>query len=624
MDIDAVYAKVRKKAKKCYQASVNIGENPYVLALDSIIKDVEIMTEINIGLIDIPLKKIVGTKTYSRSVAFAKNFMPLIQDGTEFSAKWCNLYEAHLDEGIKHSIIVYEYLNKFYVLEGNKRVSVLKLEGAISVNAEVIRLIPKKNESNKIYYEFLHFYDKTKINYIWFSRENCFNLLLDIIDKYNINVNDNTFKSGYLQFEKIYHSIDGQKLRITTGDAYLEYLQVYGFDSEITEYQLKTNIKAIWPELEILAEKESIQLQTEPEKESKKNFISNIAAFTYTKRKIKVAFVYAKEISESGWVYSHELGRMYINDVYKDQIETCYFENVPEDETAYDYLVDLVKLGNEVIFTTSPEYIKETLRAALEFPHVKFLNCSENVSYKSLKTYFGRMYEPKFLAGMVAGSMTHNNLLGYVAAHPTPEAINCINSYILGAKFVNPFCKMKVIFSGKWDSSDVSREVDEKLMKSGVDIISSQESITPRKKSREYGVYTTTSMGIQRHKLAHDYLALPIWDWGVFYEKLINSILNGSWTAMNAIFSNETKAINYWWGMDASVVDIIYSNTLVPISTKKTIEFMKRMIIHGEYHPFTGPIYDNNNNLKVEDGYILTNQEILTMDWFVEGVEILG
>ena len=103
--------------------------------LDDILTDVDIVAQEPLGLVDIPAESIVGTKTAGRTPPFASNFMPLLDDDTEFAVKWSNLCDAHLEEGIHTPIIAFEYLNKFYVQEGNKRVSVLKYYEAVKIPA---------------------------------------------------------------------------------------------------------------------------------------------------------------------------------------------------------------------------------------------------------------------------------------------------------------------------------------------------------------------------------------------------------------------------------------------------------------------------------------------------------
>ena len=168
----STYEKVYKLGMREYRNKTMKGEYPYLRVLDEILSHVDVAKEQDLGLVDIPISQIVGTKSEGRTYAFAANFMPLLPADSEFAYKWMNLYESHLEEGIHDPIKAYEFFNRFYVMEGNKRVSVLKYCDAITASAHVTRIIPKPDDSeeNKIYYEFLDFYDKTKINFLNFSQ----------------------------------------------------------------------------------------------------------------------------------------------------------------------------------------------------------------------------------------------------------------------------------------------------------------------------------------------------------------------------------------------------------------------------------------------------------------------
>ena len=138
------YRSAQRAGQRAYRANVARGQSPYLAVLDDILTDVDIVAQEPLGLVDIPAESIVGTKTAGRHTAFASNFMPLLDDDTEFAVKWSNLCDAHLEEGIHTPIIAFEYLNKFYVQEGNKRVSVLKYYEAVKIPGTVTRLIPAK------------------------------------------------------------------------------------------------------------------------------------------------------------------------------------------------------------------------------------------------------------------------------------------------------------------------------------------------------------------------------------------------------------------------------------------------------------------------------------------------
>ena len=160
------YAKAYKMGKKDYQYRLLHGMQPTLQVLDDILPSKGSYSEVPLGLVQIPIDQIVGTKNGGRSSAFAGNFMPILDDHSEFALKWSKLNEAHITEGIRDPIKAYEYMNKFYVEEGNKRVSVMKYYGVVSVPGNVTRIIPKRTneKENKIYYEFLDFYDVAQIN----------------------------------------------------------------------------------------------------------------------------------------------------------------------------------------------------------------------------------------------------------------------------------------------------------------------------------------------------------------------------------------------------------------------------------------------------------------------------
>ena len=163
------YAAAQKLGRRRYQDALVRGKYPYLPVLDNILSYTEIASTVSLGTMDIPLSRLVGTKAEDRTNAFANNFMPLLPEKSEFAAKWSMLYDYQVDEGIRDPIVAFEYMNQFYVQEGNKRVSVMKYLGAYSIPGTVTRLIPKRTEEkeNKIYFEFLDFYQVSGNCEIW-------------------------------------------------------------------------------------------------------------------------------------------------------------------------------------------------------------------------------------------------------------------------------------------------------------------------------------------------------------------------------------------------------------------------------------------------------------------------
>lgn len=630
---DGHYLNARKLGLKEYSKNVSQGQVGYLPSLEGLVKNNEIVSEVDLGIVEIPLKKIVGTYSHLRSLSFAKNFMPILNDSTEFHAKWCKLCKAHLNEGIKHSIKVYEYLNWFYVIEGNKRVSVLKYFDAYSISANVIRLIPKKDTNDvsiHLYYEFLKFNKVTNLFSIYFSKSESFGEMLQFLENYNPTASPIHTKYKYFEvyiynpFRKIYHELGGEKLPITTADALLEYIKIYGIPRRVDVKIIAPKLKELMAELDILSKVTNIDIQTIPEDKPQPGILSTLTTLVMPKKTLKVAFAYARSIKDSGWTYSHEIGRQHVQKVFDGHIETTFVENVPEGEEAYDTLKDLVKDGNDVIFTTSPIYMNATLKCALDFPQVKFFNCSEYQPYIHVGNYFGRTYEPRFLTGIIAGSMTKTDVIGYVATNPAPEVISAINAFSLGAKLVNPNAKVLVSWTNAWNSPVKATNAEEILINSGVDIISNQHLKKPLAISQEYGVYSMLCSINPDTKETYKYLAAPIWHWGVFYERILRNILNDTVNTITDLFSNNNKIINFWWGIASGVLDVYYFKEYIPLETQKLVNFFKKMIIDNAYHPFSGPIYDQQGNLIIENDEVATHEQILTMDWYVDNIKILS
>jgi basic membrane lipoprotein Med (substrate-binding protein (PBP1-ABC) superfamily) len=627
-DKNGAYQEALKSGKTRYSSNVGSGKSGNIPSLDDILQNIEIVSEVNLGTIEIPLSKIRGTYTHSRGKMFAKNFMPIAKPESEFAAKWKNVYAHHIKEGISDPIIVCEYLNWFYVIEGNKRTSVLKFLNAYSVRAEVRRVIPRFDEHDpqiKTYYEFLKFNKKSGIFSIWFSDPNGFIELSRLLDLYipEMDFDQNKYmhflRMVYKPFRELYHRAGGAALSLTTADALLSYLQIYGVPQAVTEEIDKPRIKSFLSELRAVSESPAVSFQTEPIPEVRKNMISTLTTLMIPKKKVKVAFVYALTREDSGWTYAHDLGRQHIEHVLGDHIETTVVENVPETPDAYTTFRALAEEGHDIIFATRSTFIKPALKAALEFPDVRFLACSAAHSYKNVTTYSGRIYEPRFLMGLIAGSLTKSNVLGYMGEYPIPEVVAGINAFTLGARMVNPRVTVKVAWSYKWDIYGRTRNPEVELRDMGADFIS-HDGLPIPDKVKKYGLYSSRpeSDGGEGDEIHY---AMSIWHWGIFYEKLVSAVLSGTWKMVVESLHADSDLLQFWWGMDSGIVDIFYSLTHVPADTQKLVDFMRNMIIQNEFNPFKGPIYDQNGKLQVSEESVATHDQIITMDWFVEGVE---
>lgn len=605
------YLKAQKMGLKAFKAATSKGQYPYLPVLDEILSHVDIDGEVSLGTINIPLNQVVGTSTAGRTQAFANNFMPLLDYQTEFGSKWSSLLDYQIEEGIHDAVKVYEYMNRYYVVEGNKRVSVLKFLNAPTVAADVTRKVPRRTNdlSNRIYYEFMNFYKLTKINYIEFSKLGSYEKLFTAVGK---NTEDEwtedecmDFSSFHVAFYKAFKEKGGLKLNITTGDALLFYLSLYPYEEakEMISSEIKTNLDKIWSEIVLLGNQDPVELLMNPTEEKK--IVNSVLSKINTSKK-KVAFVYDKDPATSGWVYGHELGRLHLDDVMGNIIETEAFITSTTGDSAEKDLEQICNDGFDIIFAVTPKLIKACLKVAVIHPDVKILNCALNSSHKTVRTYYTRMYEAKFLTGMIAGALCPNDKIGYIADYPIYGATANVNAFALGAQMTNPRAQIYLTWSTV-ENFDINQYYKE----NEISYISTKEMITPQNNNRQYGLYVEQDNTLKN-------LAMSIYHWGVFYEKLINSILRGSWKVEEE-GSGESKALNYWWGLSAGVIDVICSGTL-PTGTKKLVNIVKNNISQGVFHPFTGPLTDQDGNIRCDNTDILRPEDIITMDWLVNNV----
>ena len=611
------YMEALKRGRKEYQSCIARGEHPYLNVLEEITSHEVIDSGVPLGVVQIPLSKIVGTNARSRSTAFARNFMPLLEPQTEFARKWMFLCDSHLEEGIRDSIKCYEYLNRYYVIEGNKRVSVLKYFNAVTINAEVIRIIPHyrdDDENIRLYYKYLDFYKVCQVNYIWFSKEASFQKLLDTLGKTRAEDWDQDFKktffSWYTRFDKAYTELGGKRLqRVTTGDALLKYIEVFGYEGLDTKLhtQIVAEIRKLWDELLIMETEESVALVEDPESTKTPDVIDRlISGAPNPKRHLKIGFLHDKNKESSNWTYAHELGRTYLEQVFNGQVETVVCNDVFDDPRGPEQVMeDMIQEGCQVLFTTTPRLAQAAIRIAVKYPKIRVLNCAINSASSKMRTYYGRLYEPKFISGMIAGSMTRTNKIGYVADYPVSGMLSSINAFARGASMVNPKAKIYLVWS-----TVKGMDIDKAMWDYGVDLVNNQDMISPSFGTRQFGLYQWE----EDWSLTN--LSMSIWHWGKFYERIVRSILNGSWKDEDPA---TVRSINYWWGLSAGVVDIVYSQSLPP-DTRRLIEFIKKMIIRGEFDPFFGLIVDQQGRVHCQEGEGLSTRDRMNMDWLLNNV----
>ena len=605
------YLKALKLGERDYSRAVSRGEFPYIPALDDILKDVHVQAQEELGLVDIPLGQIVGTKTQGRQNAFARNFMPLMKEKSEFAMKWSNLFSYQMEEGVSDPIIAYEYMNQFYVLEGNKRVSVLKYLNAFSIEGYVTRIIPawSPDPHVRILYEYMDFYRRTQINYIYFTKIGSFAALVKACGKDKDAVwtdeERSLFSSSYLRFSRLFGKDTGQRLGITTGDAFLFYLSVYPYDQmeEKTDTQLKSELDSIWKEVSVLNVASEQVIQTVPREDPQAGLFARFFASTGS-RQLKIAFIHEKPIHLSGWTYGHELGRSYLEQVFGNKIATsAYYESdAPGDRM--QLIERAIEDGNHILFATSQLMLEESLKAALQHPDVRILNCCVNRSFHSIRTYYGRMYEAKLLQGMIAGAMCRNDRIAYVADFPIYGTVANVNAFALGARMTNPQADVYL----HW-SSLPGGDLDELLREKDISMVCGVDMMRPGSSNRRYGLYMMDQERVRN-------LAIPLWNWGKFYEKIIRDILKGTFQSSD---SKTGKSTSYWWGISGNIIDLIMAGDL-PAGLRRLTQLVRWEIYTEAFHPFQGIITRQDGSKAGKEDGVLSIPEIIAMDWLCENV----
>jgi basic membrane protein A and related proteins len=322
----------------------------------------------------------------------------------------------------------------------------------------------------------------------------------------------------------------------------------------------------------------------------------------------EIGFVYVSPVGDAGWSHAHDQGRKALEGM--EGVKTYFVESVNEGADSERVMQNMARKGYDLIFATSYGYMDPMLKVAERFPDTVFMHCSGFKRSQNMGTYFGRMYQARYLSGMVAGAMTKSNILGYVGAYPIPEVIRGINAFALGARAVNPQAQVRVVWSKTWYDPATEKEAAKSLLDVGADVIAQhQDSPAPQEAAQERGVYSVgynTDMSSFAPK-AH--LTAPVWNWAPFYERTVKAVREGTWTSGD-----------YWGGMDDGIVDLAPFGPMVPDEVRQQVEAKKQEILAGQEKVFVGPLMDQSGAERVAEGQAMTDEQLLGMDWFVEGV----
>jgi len=325
--------------------------------------------------------------------------------------------------------------------------------------------------------------------------------------------------------------------------------------------------------------------------------------------KMKVGFIYIGPPGDGGWTYAHDQARMYLEKEL--EVETIYTESVPEDQQSEKVMKDMIDQGAKVIFATSFGYMDHVAEVAKEYPDVTFLHCSGFKSAENFSNYFGRMYEARYLSGIVAGMKTETDKIGYVAAFDIPEVIRGINAFTLGVRSVNPDAVVKVKWTSTWYDPAKEKDAAVALLDEGVDIIAQhQDTAGPQVAAEERGVFSVGYNSDMAAMAPKAYMTAPVWNWGPYYVEQVKAVMDNTW-----------KSEAYWGGLNEGIVELAPLTANAPDGAKEAVEKAEAAIKGGTMHVFQGPLKNQTGEVVVPEGTTMTDAEMIEMKWFVEGVE---
>ena len=326
---------------------------------------------------------------------------------------------------------------------------------------------------------------------------------------------------------------------------------------------------------------------------------------------LKVGFVYIGPIGDFGWTYTHDQGRLAVEEHFGDAVETVYVENVAEGPDAERIIRQLAEDGAQLIFTTSFGYMNPTIRVAQQFPDVKFEHATGYQRAENVAIYNARFYEGRAVTGTMAGMMSEAGVAGYIASFPIPEVVMGINAFQLAAQRVNPDFRTQVVWVSTWYDPAKEADAARALLDQGADIISQHtDSPAALQAAEERGAFAFGQASDMSRFAPNAHLTAIVDNWAPYYIKRVQAVLDGTW-----------ESTDTWAGMPEGEVVISPFRENVPAEVAAAAQAIIDGTLAGTYHVFTGPIYDQAGELRVPEGEVLSDADLLTMDWFVQGVQ---
>lgn len=340
-------------------------------------------------------------------------------------------------------------------------------------------------------------------------------------------------------------------------------------------------------------------------------FLINIyeAETEVTKKSTKVGVILNGEINDQSWSQSHYEG---LEKTAKELNLNMIYEECVTTETIEGIVDNFVKEGCEIIIANSFEFGECIYQVAPQYPEIYFFHATGVGEGKNLTTYFGRMYQIRYLSGIVAGLQTQTNEIGYVASFPISEVNRGINAFTLGVRSVNSEAEVFVSWTNSWNDDVAAENATNTLLdRHNIDVLTMHtDSVRPLEIAEENGVMSIGYNVDNSEEYPNTYLTASVWDWANFYTPNILKCLQGKF-----------EGNHYWEGVETGMVSLAPLTDNVKNGTNKIVAGKMEKLRSGTFDVFYGPIYDNRGNLRVKAGESITDSVMLNeFDWYVEGV----
>lgn len=325
----------------------------------------------------------------------------------------------------------------------------------------------------------------------------------------------------------------------------------------------------------------------------------------------RVGFIYVGPIGDHGWTYRHDVARRAIEAEFGDAVETTYVESVAEGADAERVIRNLAQRGNDLIFTTSFGFMNPTAKVASQFPDVKFEHATGYKQADNLATYSARFYEGRAVIGTIAGHMTKSGIIGYIASFPIPEVVRGINAFTIAMRKVNPDAEVKVVWVNSWYDPGKEGDAAKALIDQGADILAQHtDSPAPLQVAEQRGVYAFGQASDMKAFAPKAQLTAIVDDWDPYYIERTRAVMEGTW-----------KSHDVWYGLKEGMVQMAPYGDAVPQEVRDAADAVKNAIIDGSLHPFQGPIRNQAGEVVVAEGEVVSDADLLGMNWYVEGVQ---